>query len=118
VFHGVDNVIAMINPRKAVEPWIAPALTDVRARLGVDAVRYSFTVVDFHRLLPAGLPALFQRAEPGGRDCSESRDEMNPGMTERNGSRPNPPPDTRRRDPAKCLSQLLSAFEPLTNRLP
>ena len=34
------------------------ALTDQPARLGVDAVRYSFIVVDFHHLLPAGRPAL------------------------------------------------------------
>ena len=27
------------------------------ARLGADAVRYSFIVVDLHHLLPAGLPA-------------------------------------------------------------
>jgi hypothetical protein len=33
------------------------ALTDKPARLGFDAVSYSFIVVDFHHLLPAGLPA-------------------------------------------------------------
>ena len=33
----------------------ADALTDVCARLGADAVRYSFIVADFHRLLLAGL---------------------------------------------------------------
>jgi hypothetical protein len=35
----------------------ACALADANARLGADAVRYSFIVSDFHRLLPAGLPA-------------------------------------------------------------
>ena len=38
------------------------ALTDQPARLGVDAVRYSFIVVDFHHLLPAGRPALLTLA--------------------------------------------------------
>src|SRR5277367_6493727 len=33
-----------------------PALTDKPARLGFDAVRYTFIVVDFHQLLRAGLP--------------------------------------------------------------
>jgi hypothetical protein len=33
------------------------ALGDIRASLGAGAVRYSFTVVDFHRLPLAGLPA-------------------------------------------------------------
>ena len=33
------------------------ALTDIRASLGAGAVRYSFTVTDFHRLPLAGLPA-------------------------------------------------------------
>src|SRR5882757_5603719 len=32
-------------------------LTDADARLGVDAVRYSFIVMDLHHLLLAGLPA-------------------------------------------------------------
>jgi hypothetical protein len=32
----------------------ADALTDACARLGADAVRYSFIVADFHHLLPAG----------------------------------------------------------------
>jgi hypothetical protein len=35
----------------------AAALTDDRARLGADAVRYSLIVSDLHRLLVAGLPA-------------------------------------------------------------
>jgi hypothetical protein len=34
-----------------------PALTDKPARLGFDAVSYSFIVVDFHHLLPAGILA-------------------------------------------------------------
>ena len=33
------------------------ALADTRASLGASAVRYSFTVTDFHRLPLAGLPA-------------------------------------------------------------
>jgi hypothetical protein len=35
----------------------ATALADDDARLGADADRYSFIVVDLHHLLPAGLPA-------------------------------------------------------------
>jgi len=35
----------------------ANILADACARLGVDAVRYSFIVVDLHHLLLAGLPA-------------------------------------------------------------
>jgi hypothetical protein len=35
----------------------ADILADAYARLGVDAVRYSFIVVDLHHLLLAGLPA-------------------------------------------------------------
>jgi hypothetical protein len=35
----------------------ADILADICARLGVDAVRYSFIVVDLHHLLLAGLPA-------------------------------------------------------------
>src|ERR1700741_2696447 len=35
----------------------ADVLADARARLGADVGRYSFIVVDFHHLLPAGLPA-------------------------------------------------------------
>ena len=37
----------------------APGLTADDARLGADAVRYSFIVVDLHHLLLAGLPAHF-----------------------------------------------------------
>ena len=35
----------------------AAALADDDARLGAAVGRYSFTVVDLHHLLPAGLPA-------------------------------------------------------------
>ena len=35
----------------------AYALADANARLGADAVRYAFIVLDFHQLLLAGLPA-------------------------------------------------------------
>ncbi len=35
----------------------AIALTDTGARLGANADHYSFTAVDFHHLLLAGLPA-------------------------------------------------------------
>jgi hypothetical protein len=35
----------------------ADTLTDACARLGADAVRYTFIAVDFHHLLLAGLPA-------------------------------------------------------------
>ena len=38
-------------------PARADILADTCARLGVDAVRYSFIVVDLHHLLLAGLPA-------------------------------------------------------------
>src|SRR5215471_17361346 len=47
------------------------ALTGAGARLGADAVRYSFIAADFHRLLPAGIPALtqfsFLKSIPWGR---------------------------------------------------
>jgi hypothetical protein len=36
----------------------APGLAADDARLGADAVRYSFIVVDLHHLLLAGLPAI------------------------------------------------------------
>ncbi len=35
----------------------ASGLATENARLGAGVVRYSFTAVDFHHLLPAGLPA-------------------------------------------------------------
>src|SRR5580700_9209077 len=40
------------------------ALANANARLGADADRYSFIVSDFHRLLPAGLPAHFESDHP------------------------------------------------------
>jgi hypothetical protein len=52
-----------------VARWLACALpyrrfvdvlANANARLGADADRYSFIVSDFHRLLPAGLPAQFE----------------------------------------------------------
>ena len=45
--------LAYAIPRRRV----ASGLTTGDARLGADAVRYSFIVSDFHRLLLAGLPA-------------------------------------------------------------
>ena len=36
---------------------LADTLTDARARLGADVVRYTFITADLHRLLLAGLPA-------------------------------------------------------------
>ena len=52
------------------------------ARLGADAVRYSFIVSDFHRLLLAGLPAHCEKArhyqdeaEPEGCGGSTAKDE-------------------------------------------
>ena len=53
--------------------WLACALPYRRftaglaannARLGADAVRYSFIVSDFHRLLLAGLPQRFELPTP------------------------------------------------------
>jgi hypothetical protein len=62
-----------------VARWLACALpyrrfVDVlandNARLGADADRYSFIVSDFHRLLPAGLPAHFESNLPGWGDSN------------------------------------------------
>jgi len=39
-------------------------LATENARLGAGVVRYSFTAVDFHHLLPAGLPAHCHRKPP------------------------------------------------------
>ena len=64
-FRRVNNVGTRIANTFAAR-WLAytlpyrrfaDALTGVCARLGADAVRYSFIVVDFHHLLSAGLPA-------------------------------------------------------------
>jgi hypothetical protein len=56
---GVHNKCLSGLDGWAVRPYggFGPALTDKPARLGFDAVRYSFIVVDFQHLLPAGLPA-------------------------------------------------------------
>jgi hypothetical protein len=42
----------------------AAVLADANARLGADVDRYSFTVVDLHHLLLAGLPAHFESTTP------------------------------------------------------
>ena len=39
-------------------PTLRPGLAADDARLGADAVRYSFIAVDFHHLLLADLPAI------------------------------------------------------------
>ena len=64
-FRFLDNVGTWnINP--IVAQWLAYAfpyrrfagtLADPCARLGADAVRYTFIAVDLHHLLLAGLPA-------------------------------------------------------------
>jgi hypothetical protein len=65
-FRSVDSVGIRNNFTFAAQ-WLAyahpyrrfgPALAGKPTRLGADAVRYSFIVVDFHHLLPAGPPAL------------------------------------------------------------
>jgi hypothetical protein len=64
-FRSVDSVGIRNNFAFAAQ-WLAyahpcrrfgRALADKPTRLGADAIRYSFIVVDFHPLLPAGLPA-------------------------------------------------------------
>ena len=64
-FRSGDGVGTRNNDPFAAQ-WLAYAypcrrfaytLADVCARLGADAVRYSFIAVDFHHLLLAGLPA-------------------------------------------------------------
>jgi hypothetical protein len=78
-FHTCDSV----GPRNTsfAAPWLAYALPYRRfartlagacARLGADAVRYSFTVVDFHHLLLAGFTGapharVFDHAGSSGR---------------------------------------------------
>ena len=63
-FRSVDSVGIRNNFTFAAQ-WLAyahpyrrfgPALADKHARLGADAVRYSFIAMDFHLLLSAGLP--------------------------------------------------------------
>ena len=67
-FHVADRVGAR-NFYTFAAQWLACTLpyrrfacilADTDARLGASAVRYSFTIVDFHHLLSAGLPALRQ----------------------------------------------------------
>jgi hypothetical protein len=45
---------AFRGPMASLRPYrrFGPALTDKPARLGFDAVRYTFIVVDFHHSLP------------------------------------------------------------------
>jgi hypothetical protein len=61
-----ENSVGTRDSSSFAAQWLAyahpyrrftPALTDDGARLGADVDRYSFTVVDLHHLLPAGLPA-------------------------------------------------------------
>ena len=61
--HGVgtqDWKLSRLNGWPVYSPVnaFAEALADHCARLGADAVRYSFIVMDLHHLLRAGLPAL------------------------------------------------------------
>src|SRR5260370_9967132 len=44
-------------------------LADANARLGADVDRYSFTVVDLHHLLLAGLPAHSEFSRPSHQVC-------------------------------------------------
>jgi hypothetical protein len=64
-FRSLDSV-GTRDQNSVVAQWLAYAfpyrrfadtLTDACARLGANAVRYSFIAVDFHHLLLAGLPA-------------------------------------------------------------
>jgi hypothetical protein len=64
-FHYTDSV-GTRNQFSIAAQWLActfpcrrfaDILADACARLGADAVRYSFIVVDLHHLLLAGLPA-------------------------------------------------------------
>jgi hypothetical protein len=59
-----ENSVGTRDSSSFAAQWLAyaypyrrftPALTDDGARLGADVDRYSFTVVDLHHLLPAGL---------------------------------------------------------------
>ena len=61
-----ENSVGTRDSSSFAAQWLAcacpyrrftPALTDDGARLGAGVGRYSFTVVDLHHLLPAGLPA-------------------------------------------------------------
>ena len=56
-------------PRRRFAPGLA-----ADARLGADAIRYSFIVVDLHHLLLAGLPARHRRKPI--RNCEHLASEM------------------------------------------
>jgi hypothetical protein len=52
--------LAYALPYRRFADALADTLVDVCARLGADAVRYSFIAVDFHRLLLAGFTGALQ----------------------------------------------------------
>ena len=62
----LENGVGTRNNSSFAAQWLAyaspyrrftAALADDGARLGADVARYAFIAVDFHHLLPAGLPA-------------------------------------------------------------
>jgi hypothetical protein len=64
--NGLSPSTSCRSSRRTAAQWLARTfpyrrfadiLADACARLGADAVRYSFIVVDLHHLLLAGLPA-------------------------------------------------------------
>src|SRR5450755_3862708 len=74
-FH-IRNCVGTRDDRSFAVQWLActlpcrrfaGVLTDVCARLGADADRYSFTVRDSHPLLLAGLPAHSETLHTSGR---------------------------------------------------
>src|SRR5260370_15946936 len=74
-FH-IRNCVGTRDDRSFAVQWLAcalpcrrfaGALADVCARLGADVDRYSFIVMDSHRLLFAGLPA---HPDPAVRDTT------------------------------------------------
>ena len=84
---------------RTVAQWLAcalpyrrfvDALTDGNARLGADAVRYSFIVADFHHLLLAGLTGALSSYFTNGRGrcgCSVGRCVPQPAVSMRNKRR-------------------------------
>src|ERR1700676_1166981 len=73
-FH-IRNCVGTRDDRSFAVQWLActppcrrfaGVLTDVCARLGADAERYSFTVRDSHPLLLAGLPAYSENLHSSG----------------------------------------------------
>jgi len=61
----------------------ADALADAHARLGADAVRYSFIVTDFHHLFLASLPAhwvITHDARVNAVECEHERDRKCPAQ--------------------------------------